>query len=464
MVAEHRGLPAAKAVIGDRHRDRHIHADHADIDRGREIARRITVTGEDGGAVAIFMVHHQLARLVIALRTQHRKHRPENLVAIDRHVGGHPVEKRAADEEAVLVALQLQPAAVDDHIGAVFLALVNIALDPRLGFGGDHRTHLDARLVILADLQRAHLRRQLLDEPVGGVVTHGQNGRDRHAALAGRAIGRAHGGIDGLVHIGVGHDDHVVLRAAQRLHALAVGAAARIDVFADGGGADKADGGHIGMVEDRVDGFLVAMHDIETAFGKPSLGQHPRQHHRRAGVALRRLEDEGVAAGQRHREHPHRHHRREVERGNAGDHADRLAHREAVDIAGDLRRILALQRMRDAAGELDHLDAARDLALGVVEGLAVLRGNQRRQLVKVGLDQVTEVEHHLRTAGWRGAGPARKGGSGSRNGVADLGQAGQRHRCNGRAGGRIEHILLAAAGAGGFCAADVMHERHGLVP
>ena len=120
--------------------------------------------------------------------------------------------------------------------------------------------------------------------------------------------------------------------------------------------------------------------------------------------------------------------------------------------------------MRDAAGELDHLDAARDLALGVIEGLAVLRGNLRRQLVEVGLDQVAEVEHHLGTAGRRGAGPARKRSSGGGNGVADLGSAGQRYRCDGRTGGRIEYILLAAAGAGGFCPTDVMHERHGLVP
>ena len=40
---------------------------------------------------------------------------------------------------------------------------------------------------------------------------------------------------------------------------------------------------------------------------------------------------------------------------------------------GDLRRELALQQLRDAAGELDALEAALHLARGVGERLAVLR-------------------------------------------------------------------------------------------
>ena len=77
------------------------------------------------------------------------------------------------------------------------------------------------------------------------------------------------------------------------------------------------------------------------------------------------LEHEGVAAGDRHREHPHRHHHREVERRDAGDHAERLAQRPVVDAGGDLVGVVALEQLRNAAGELDDVDAARDLALRV---------------------------------------------------------------------------------------------------
>ena len=67
----------------------------------------------------------------------------------------------------------------------------------------------------------AHARRQPLDQRVADVADRDRDG-DRHAALACRAVSRAHQRVGRLVEVGVGHHDHVVLRAAQRLHPLAV--------------------------------------------------------------------------------------------------------------------------------------------------------------------------------------------------------------------------------------------------
>src|SRR5262245_54539717 len=49
-------LPAAKGVIGERDRNRKINADHPDLHLVDKIARRIAVTGEDGNAVAVFVL------------------------------------------------------------------------------------------------------------------------------------------------------------------------------------------------------------------------------------------------------------------------------------------------------------------------------------------------------------------------------------------------------------------------
>ena len=68
-------------------------------------------------------------------------------------------------------------------------------------------------------------------DPVGDVA-HQHRHRDRHAALAGRAVGRADQRVDRLLEVGVGHHDHVVLGAAERLHALAVARAGLVDVAA----------------------------------------------------------------------------------------------------------------------------------------------------------------------------------------------------------------------------------------
>src|SRR5271170_4372906 len=55
-IAEAGALPAAERIVGDRHGNRHVDADHADLDLAGEIARGVTVTGEDRDAVAVFVV------------------------------------------------------------------------------------------------------------------------------------------------------------------------------------------------------------------------------------------------------------------------------------------------------------------------------------------------------------------------------------------------------------------------
>ena len=48
---------------------------------------------------------------------------------------------------------------------------------------------------------------------------------------------------------------------------------------------------------------------------------------------------------------------------DAGHDAQRLAHGIDVDAGAGALGVFALQRVRDAAGELDHLQAALDVAL-----------------------------------------------------------------------------------------------------
>ena len=54
----------------------------------------------------------------------------------------------------------------------------------------------------------------------------------------------------------------------------------------------------------------------------------------------------------------------------------RLAHGIHVDARAGVLGELALEQMRDADGELDHFEAALDVAARVGDGLAVLAGQQ----------------------------------------------------------------------------------------
>ena len=68
-IAKHRFFPTAKGVIGQRHRNWHVDADHAHIDAVRKVTRGVAITGENGGAVTIFVIHGKAERLFIGFST-----------------------------------------------------------------------------------------------------------------------------------------------------------------------------------------------------------------------------------------------------------------------------------------------------------------------------------------------------------------------------------------------------------
>ena len=256
-------------------------------------------------------------------------------------------------------------------------------------------------------------RLDLVDQFVGDRVA-GQHDRDGHASLAGRTVCGADCGVGGHVEIGVGQHQHVVLGPAEGLHALAVLRAGLVDVPGDRRRSDEADGRDVGVLEDAIDGDLVAVDDVEAAVGKPGLLQQVADEHAGRGILLARLEDERVSAGEGVGEHPHRHHAREVERGDAGDDTQRLLDAVHVDPGAGLLAVAALHQVGDAASELDVLEAAGHLAESVAEHLAVLLADQRRDLLAVGIDQFAHVEHHLGAPRQVGRPPRREGGLGRR--------------------------------------------------
>ena len=151
--------------------------------------------------------------------------------------------------------------------------------------------------------------------------------------------------------------------------------------------------------------------DLEHAVGDARLLEQFGQDHGGRGYLLRHLEDETVAAGQGDGEHPHRHHGREVERRNPGDDAERLAQGMAANPRADVLGDFALQQLRRAGGELDHLDPARSRP-GVGVDLAMLGGDGLGEPRLVLLQQPQEAVEDAGAAQGRGHRPGREGGAG----------------------------------------------------
>ena len=106
------------------------------------------------------------------------------------------------------------------------------------------------------------------DELVGDRLD-GHEHADRHAALAGAAVAGVDGRVGCEVEIGVGKDDHVVLRAAEGLHPLAVrGSRSRRRTRAIGVEPTKLIACDVRALEQRVDRDLVALQHVEDAVGQ----------------------------------------------------------------------------------------------------------------------------------------------------------------------------------------------------
>ena len=169
---------------------------------------------------------------------------------------------------------------------------------------------------------------------------------------------------------------------------------------------------------------------------------------------FRGLEHEGIAAGDGEREHPHRHHRREVERGDAGAHANRLQHGMAIHASTDVLGMLALEQMRRADGELDHLDAALHRTGSVFQCFAVLFTGELSQFGAMDFKQIAEFVQDTAAAQRRGFAPGRKGCLGGLHRIDYVIAAGQWHLPDHLAGSRVGYVGQAAAAAFGALAID----------
>ena len=250
--------------------------------------------------------------LVVGVHPHDRQHRAEDLVVVERHAGLDVVEERRREEVALAVRVVVVPAPVDDERRPLGHPGVEVGRHLVAVLRRDERAHVAAAGAVAGD-ELAHPVLDLADQLVGDRLDRDE-GRDRHAPLPRRAEAGVDGGVRGEVEVGVGQHEHVVLRAAEGLDALAVRRARLVDVLRDRGRADERHRLDVGVRQQRVDGLLVAVDDLHDAVGQPGLLPQRGDRESRRRVLLRRLEHDGVAARDGDGDEPHRHHGREVER------------------------------------------------------------------------------------------------------------------------------------------------------
>ena len=102
--------------------------------------------------------------------------------------------------------------------------------------------------------------------------------------------------------------------------------------------------------------------------------------------------------------------------------------------------------MGDGAGEFHDLEPAADLALGIVEGLAVLERHQPGEVVEALLHQSLEVEHDALAAQRRRRRPGQLGLLGDLHRGIDFRFRGESHLARHFARRRIGDVALTSRG------------------
>src|SRR5579872_3929167 len=211
------------------------------------------------------------------------------------------------------------------------------------------------------------------------------------------------------------------------------------------------------------------MDDIEDSVGESGVLHQFGEPVGDGWIPLGRLQNEGVAAGDRHSEHPHRDHCGEVERGDARTNAQGLAHRIDIDPGSGADGIFAFQCLRDAARIFNHFQTALNIAPRIRDHFAVFRAQQVRELIHVLFNKIPELEHDACPALRVGLSPFRLRGLGRINRLLQIGGRPEADMGLDLALVGVEHLADArlgalAAGKGGTADEMVNAAKHDTRP
>ena len=255
-VAEQAGFPTAEAVVRDGHGDRHVDADHADLHVKLVLAGRAAVSSEDRRTITVLVAVDQLERLGVTADASHAQHRPEDLVVVDLHAGFGVIDQ--ADAQKVAVTGWHIVATVHDQRRTRERRTLQVPRHPVPRLAGDEWPHLVGGVSARTDLDLRQSRFHSFNERLGARAD-GDDHADRHATLARTAKGGADRSVSRHFNVGVRQQDHVVFRAAQRLHALAVLRAGFVNVLGNRCATDEADRLNVWMLEQTVYSDFIAL-------------------------------------------------------------------------------------------------------------------------------------------------------------------------------------------------------------
>ncbi len=212
----------------------------------------------------------------------------------------------------------------------------------------------------------------------------------------------------------------------------------------NGARAREGDRVHAGVAGERSANLAQPGEKCQRAGGHACVAKRAHEGQGAGRALLRRLEDHGVAGGQRGGDHPTRDRDREVPRRDDRHHpAGPIAQR--VALTGKLSELAPLgQGYRSARVVLEKVDGLAHVGVGLRPGLGALAHLQRGQARPIGAQDRRGAREDRRPLGGRRPRPRRRRGGHRHHCLINLGLAGHRRVGDGPVGvPRVQRDQLA---------------------
>eukprot|EP00760_Papus_ankaliazontas_P027766 PhM_4_TR3439/c0_g1_i2/m.94172 len=368
-----------------------VHPDGAGLDARGVLEGRREVLREDAGGESVVGLVGALDGLVEAVELHHGGDRAEDLLLGDGHVVIDVCKDRGADE----VAGAVDSGAAGLDVGTLTLSDLDVAHDAAVLLIADlgAHAHVLETIALSASLRGGG---ELLHEHVVDALVHEDTAR-RRADLTLVEKDAHLRRSNCVVDVSIGTDDKG--RLAAELEGDTLQVALGGELHHDLADLSRAREGtlvnvHVGG-QGSARGGAVAGHNVDDAGGVAGLVHKLGEAQGGERRLLGGLKDDAAAARERGRKLPRGHQEREVPGDDLADDAEGLATHDREEVAVDGVG-LALNLVGPAGVVAEALDSECDVNVeGLAEGLSVVKGLERRQLLLVLLDKISQAKHQV---------------------------------------------------------------------
>ena len=303
-------LVSGPTPVGKRYRDRSVDTNLSSLNLALKQPGRCARVCENGGSVSVPVsvhdIHGSFQR--VGMENGEDGSKDFDIVALHALLG---LENGRSDPVTIGVSIDLDTSTVENDFTTLFLARSNQGFNLLESSRGNDGSEVGSLFEPVADLERLGPFQQLGKPFLGS--SDGDQGTERHASLTGSTKRSSGNGIEGMVLVGIWHENRMVLGTQVGLDSLSIGTCSVVNVLSCSVATDKADRLDSGVVTERIDGIGTTVGNRQDTLGDTGTFGEFDEDTGGSGVTFTGLDDERVSGTNGNGDRPEGNHGGEVE-------------------------------------------------------------------------------------------------------------------------------------------------------